>query len=64
MLKGELANENGREEPACLKCSKGLVPVNSWSSSACVEGRARQSENSEEEPVCLKFSEVLAPANM
>ena len=44
MLRGELVNENCREEPICLKCSEGLVFMNSRSSSACVEGRARQSE--------------------
>ena len=42
VLKGELVNENGREEPVCLKYSEGLVLMNSRSSSACVEGRARQ----------------------
>ena len=60
MLKGELINENSREEPVCSKCRDGLVVVNvgarppvlkgelvrvsSWSSSVRVEGRARQSE--------------------
>ena len=28
MLKGELITENSREEPACLRHSKGLVIVN------------------------------------
>ena len=58
MLKGELVNENSTEEPVCLRYSKGLVVVNVGalppvlrgelvfmnrrSSSACVEGRARQ----------------------
>ena len=28
MLKGELVNENSREEPVCLKYSEGLVAVN------------------------------------
>ena len=28
MLKGELVNENSREEPICLKYSEGLVVVN------------------------------------
>ena len=28
MLKGELVNENCREEPVCLKYSEGLVAVN------------------------------------
>ena len=44
VLRGELVNENSREEPVCLKCSEGLVFMNSGSSFACVEGRARQSE--------------------
>ena len=42
MLRGELVNENGKEEPVGSKCSEGLVTVNSRSSSICVEGRARQ----------------------
>ena len=33
-----------RKEPVCLKCSKGLVNVNSESSSVCIEERARQCE--------------------
>ena len=41
MLRGELVNKNGEEEPVGLKCSEGLVTVNSRSSSVCVEGRAR-----------------------
>ena len=44
MLKGELVKEICREEPVCLKYSEGLVLINSRSSSAFVEGRARQSE--------------------
>ena len=44
VLKGELVNENNREEPVCSKSRDGLVFMNSRSSSACVEGRARQSE--------------------
>ena len=42
VLRGELVNENSREEPVSLKYSEGLVIVNSGCSSACVEGRARQ----------------------
>ena len=42
MLKGELVNEVCREEPVCLKYSEGLIFINSRSSSAYVEGRARQ----------------------
>ena len=44
VLRGELVNEICREEPVYLKYSEGLVFINSRSSSACVEGRARQSE--------------------
>ena len=44
VLRGELVNENSREEPVCSKCSDGLVYIKSRRSSACVEGRARQSE--------------------
>ena len=44
MLRGELVNENSREEPVCLKYSEGLVFMNSRNSSVCVEGRARQRE--------------------
>ena len=42
VLRGELVNENSREEPVFLKYSEGLVFMNSGSSSACVEGRAPQ----------------------
>ena len=42
VLRGELVNENCREEPVCLKCSEGLVSMNNRSSSVCVEGRASQ----------------------
>ena len=41
VLSGELANRNSREEPVCLRYSEGLVIINSRSSSAYVEGRAR-----------------------
>ena len=42
VLRGELVNENCREEPVCLKCSEGLVSMNNRSSSVWVEGRASQ----------------------
>ena len=42
VLRGELVNRNSREEPVCLRYSEGLVFMNSRSSSACIEGRARQ----------------------
>ena len=41
VLRGELVNENSREEPVCLRYIEGLVFMNSRSSSACIEGRAR-----------------------
>ena len=41
VLRGELVNENSREEPVCLKCSEGLVTVMAVAR-LCVEGRARQ----------------------
>ena len=44
VLRGELVNENCREEPVYLKCSDGLVALNNRSSFGCVEGRARQLE--------------------
>ena len=44
VLKGELVNENYKEEPVCLKYSEGLVTVNNRSSSVRVEWRARQWE--------------------
>ena len=44
VLKEELVNESCREEPVCLKYSEGLASINIRSSSACVEGRARQNE--------------------
>ena len=30
LLRGELVNENSRDEPVCLKCNEGLVRVSSW----------------------------------
>ena len=32
-VEGELVNEDYKREPVCLKCSEGLVTVNSRSSS-------------------------------
>ena len=34
MLRGELVNENCREEPVCLKCIKGFVKVSDWAPGA------------------------------
>ena len=44
VLRGELVNENCREESVCLKCSEGLITVKSRSSSVCFGGRAHQCE--------------------
>ena len=44
VLRGELVNENCREEPLRLKCSEKLVAMSNRSSSVCVVGRARQLE--------------------
>ena len=30
MLRGELVNENCKEEPVYLKCSEGLINVSNW----------------------------------
>ena len=57
VLRGELVNENSREEPVCLRYSEGLVFMNSRSSSACIEKGELVNRNSREEPVCLKYSE-------
>ena len=38
MLRGELVNEDCREEPVCLKCREGLVIVNRRSSSSVLRG--------------------------
>ena len=41
-LREELVNMNSRKELVCLKCSEGLVNINSRGSSISFEGRARQ----------------------
>ena len=56
MLKGELVNENCREEPVCLKYSEGLVTVRACPSMFRGE---LVSENNKEEPASLKCSEGL-----
>ena len=58
MLKGELVNENSREEPVCLKYSEGLVVVNVGARLPVLKGEL-VNENCGEEPVCLKYSEGL-----
>ena len=42
VLRGELVNENRREEPVCIKRGERLITVKSRSSTVCVEGRASQ----------------------
>ena len=34
MLRGELVDENCREEPVCLKCREGLIKVSNWARGA------------------------------
>ena len=58
MLRGELVNENHREEPVCLKRSEGLVTVIARARSSVMRGEL-VNENRREEPVCLKRSEGL-----
>ena len=56
MLKGELVNENSREEPVCSKCRDGLVAVNVGARPPELRGEL-VNRNSREEPVCLKHNE-------
>ena len=58
MLKGELVNENCREEPVYLKYSEGLVIVNVGAHPSVLKGEL-VNKNCREEPVCLKYSEGL-----
>ena len=58
MLKGELVNENCREEPVYLKYSEGLVAVNVGARPSVLKGELLN-KNYREEPVCLKYSEGL-----
>ena len=63
MLRGELVNENNREEPVCLKYSEGLVGVNVGARPPVLKGEL-VNENSREDPVCLKYSEGLVVVNV
>ena len=58
MLRGELVNENRREEPVCLKCSEGFVTVMAGARPSLLRGEL-VNENRREEPVCLKRNEGL-----
>ena len=51
MLKGELVNENSREEPVCSKYSEGLVVENVGALPPVLRGEL-VNENNREEPVC------------
>ena len=62
MLKGELVNENSREEPVCLRYSEGLVVVNVGALPPVLRGEL-VNENSTEEPVYSKYSEGLVFMN-
>ena len=63
MLKGELVNENSREEPVCSKYSERLVVVNVGALPHVLRGEL-VNRNSREEPVCLKYSEGLVVVNV
>ena len=52
MLRGELLNENCREEPVSLKCSEGLVTVMEGACPIVLRGEL-VNDNRREEPVCL-----------
>ena len=58
VLRGELVNENRREEPVCLKFSEGLVTVMAGARPSLLRGEL-VNKNRREEPVCLKRSEGL-----
>ena len=62
MLKGELVNENSREEPVCSKYSEGLVVVNVGALPPVLRGEL-VNENSRKEPVCLKYRDGLVFMN-
>ena len=62
MLRGELLNENCREEPVCLKWSEGLVTVMAEARPSVLRGEL-VNENCREEHVCLKCSEGLVAMN-
>ena len=63
MSRGEIVNENSREEPVCLKYSEGLVDVNVGARPPVLRGEF-VNENSREEPVCSKCSEGLVDVNI
>ena len=42
VLRGELVNENRRDEPVCMRRGERLITVKSRSSSVCVEGRTSE----------------------
>ena len=62
MLKGELVNENSREEPFCSKYSEGLLVVNAGALPPVLRGEL-VNENSREEPVCSKCRDGLVFMN-
>ena len=58
MLRGELVNENRKEEPVCLECGEGLVTVMAGARPSVLRGEL-VNENRREAPVCLKRSKGL-----
>ena len=61
-MKGELVNENCREELVCLKYSEGFVIVNAGARPSVLKGEL-VNKNCREEPVYLKYSEGLVIVN-
>ena len=57
-MRGEVVNENRKEELVYLKCSEGLVTVIAGVRPSVLRGEL-VNENRREEPVCLKHSEGL-----
>ena len=62
MLRGELLNENCKEEPVCLMWSEGLVTVMVEARPSVLRGEL-VNENCRVEHVCLKCSEGLVAMN-
>ena len=55
VLRGELINENCREDPVCFQCSEGLVTVMAGARPSVLRGEL-VNENHKEGPVCFKRS--------
>ena len=63
MLRGELVNKNCKRDPVCLKCSEGLVTVNSKGARPTELRGELVNRYCMREPVCLKCREGLVIVN-